>query len=214
MTVYPANSSVKVIMEESTENQIVLQEVDLGASGVYKCEVMAEYPDFLSDSAEATMTVVVLPDEQPNIEGDVAGHYAVGDTVNLNCTAAPSIPAATLVWYINDQLAKGEYLQNYETEKLSDGLIVSRLGLKFQLSQSDFINGELKLKCTATISTLYHSSDEHSQQDPTARVVQTRPEEGSLVTPTDLPSASASDGLIKRLLALHFILIVFVHLLR
>lgn len=45
----------------------------------------------------------MLPEEQPNIEGDVADHYRVGDMVNLNCTAAPSIPAAILVWYINDK---------------------------------------------------------------------------------------------------------------
>ncbi|KAK3888574.1 hypothetical protein Pcinc_007300 [Petrolisthes cinctipes] len=39
----------------------------------------------------------VLPDEQPKIEGDIKGHYLVGNTVNLNCTSAPSVPAAHLV---------------------------------------------------------------------------------------------------------------------
>ncbi|KAK8744664.1 hypothetical protein OTU49_000555, partial [Cherax quadricarinatus] len=212
------NSNVKVIMEASTGEKVVLQEVDLSASGEYTCEVHSEFPDFIGADASAPMTVVVLPEEKPNIEGDVAGHYAVGDTVNLNCTAAPSIPEASLVWFINDKQASQECVHKYELEKLSDGLAVSKLGLNFRLNQSHFINGELKLKCTATIATLYHSSDEHSQQDPTAQVkeVRERPEEGSLVTSTDpgASSTSVSNGLIKRLLALHAIFLIFVHLLR
>lgn len=42
--------------------------------------------------------------------------------------------------------APREYVQEYELQELSDGLSVSSLGLNFKLSQSDFINGELKLK--------------------------------------------------------------------
>ncbi|XP_045625008.1 cell adhesion molecule 2 isoform X2 [Procambarus clarkii] len=209
---------IKVNMEASTGETVVLQEIDLSASGKYMCEVHTEYPEFTCVDKEATMTVVVIPEEQPNIEGDVTGHYGVGDTVKLNCTAAPSIPEASLVWFINDKQAPKEFVHEYELEKLSDGLAVSRLGLDFKLSQSDFIHGELKLKCTATIATLYHSSDEHSQQDPTAQVkeVRERPEEGSLVTSTDegSSSTSVSGGLIKRLLALHATLLITLHLLR
>lgn len=43
-----------------------------------------------------------IPNERPRIEGVVDGHFRVDDLVNLNCTAAPSMPAATLLWYIND----------------------------------------------------------------------------------------------------------------
>lgn len=44
----------------------------------------------------------MIPNERPRIEGVVDGHFRVDDLVNLNCTAAPSMPAAALKWIIND----------------------------------------------------------------------------------------------------------------
>ncbi|XP_064109140.1 uncharacterized protein LOC135217305 isoform X1 [Macrobrachium nipponense] len=177
------NDKVEVLESEMNPETIVLKEVDLSAAGVYKCEVNLDWPDFKVDFKSRNMTVVVIPDEQPNIEGEVSAHYAVGNIVNLTCIAAPSIPAAALVWLINDKEADEEHLIHYPIEKITDGLLVSKLGLSFELEKKDFINGELKLKCTATIAALYRSSDEHSQQDPTAVAteVRERPTEGSLV---------------------------------
>lgn len=211
-------SGVEVIESESSAEKIVLKEVDLSAAGEYKCEVHLEWPDFINTNKASNMTVVVIPQEQPNIEGDVGGHYSVGDRVHLNCTAAPSTPPASLVWLINDKEAPENYLRHYEHRKAADGLLVSNLGLNFKLSKSDFINGELKLKCTATIATLYQSSDEHSQQDPTAAVKEVRerpPAEGSLVTST---GTSGSNSLwtfpIQQLLGLRVLAVLLcVHLL-
>ncbi|KAK7072842.1 hypothetical protein SK128_022444 [Halocaridina rubra] len=78
--------------------------------------------------------------------------------------------------------APEEYVRHYDHRKVEDGLLISNLGLNFKLSKSDFINGELKLKCTATIAALYTKSDEHSQQDQTAEVRDRFPTEGSLTT--------------------------------
>ncbi|XP_068202287.1 cell adhesion molecule 2-like [Palaemon carinicauda] len=176
------NDKVEVIESETSPEKITLKEVDLTAAGTYTCEVNSDWPDFKSHTMSRNMTVVVIPEEQPNIEGEVNAHYAVGDMVNLKCIAAPSIPAAALVWLINDREADEEYLTHYEKQKYADGLLVSSLGLSFQLEKKDFINGELKLKCTATIAALYRSSDEHSQQDTAiATEVRERPTEGSLV---------------------------------
>lgn len=213
-------SSINVIKEGSTGEKVMLANVDLSASGSYKCKITTEWPDFMEKEMTETMTVVVIPEEQPSIEGDVDGHYRDGDMVNLNCTAAPSIPAAILVWYINDKEAPEEYVQEYEVQQLRDGLLVSSLGLNFKLSRSDFIKHELKLKCTANIATLYSGSYEHSQQVPTtstsAKEVLNRPEEGSLVTAADPGSGSTLvvDGLIHRLLVLHVVLLIYAYLLR
>ncbi|KAK7072841.1 hypothetical protein SK128_022443 [Halocaridina rubra] len=96
-------TDVEVIKAESDGEKVVLKEVDLSASGSYKCEVNLDWPEFKSVFEISNMTVVVIPQEQPNIEGDIGGHYKVGDRVRLNCTAAPSIPPAALVWLINDK---------------------------------------------------------------------------------------------------------------
>lgn len=45
-------------MEESQENKVVLREVDLTATGQYKCEVGRDWPDFTFDDKTANMTVV------------------------------------------------------------------------------------------------------------------------------------------------------------
>ncbi|PRD26877.1 UNVERIFIED_CONTAM: cadm2 [Trichonephila clavipes] len=49
------------------------------------------------------LLVNVLPTEGPKITGGVS-KYRVGDTVYVNCTSSKSKPAATLRWYINDEL--------------------------------------------------------------------------------------------------------------
>ncbi|GIY70876.1 hypothetical protein CDAR_248881 [Caerostris darwini] len=47
----------------------------------------------------------MLPTEGPKITGGVS-KYRVGDTVYVNCTSSKSKPAATLRWYINDELVR------------------------------------------------------------------------------------------------------------
>lgn len=46
---------------------------------------------------------LVLPSEGPTLTGGNQ-EYRIGDTVVVNCTSAKSKPAATLRWYINDEL--------------------------------------------------------------------------------------------------------------
>lgn len=194
MTIFE-DSAVQVIREQSNGETVVLHEVDLAASGSYTCTVIGEAPKFHQVTMTKNMTVVVVPDKQPRIEGAVPDHYAVGDTVNLTCTAAPSIPAASLAWYINDKEADDEYLE-YLPEKTEDGLYVSRLHLNFELAKEDFIKGELTLKCEASIAMLYLASDEHSQQEPPAtnKEEQNLPEQITLTTET-AGSASVLGGL-------------------
>ncbi|XP_063588103.1 uncharacterized protein LOC134765391 isoform X2 [Penaeus indicus] len=211
------NSNIQVIMEESEENKVVLREVDLTASGQYKCEVGRDWPEFTYDDKTANMTVVVIPNERPRIEGVVDGHFRVDDLVNLNCTAAPSMPAAAMKWIINDVDAPKEYLREYSHVKTADGLYISTLGLHFKLAKEHFKQGELKLKCTATIEALYHKVEEHSQVNPTGTVVRELPPEGSLVTANGPPSSGSEtmcSALLERLAALHVVLLLSVHLLR
>ncbi|XP_015908486.1 uncharacterized protein [Parasteatoda tepidariorum] len=150
---------VKVDLSKSGSQSVYLRHVDLNSGGMYRCEVSAEAPEFQTVAAEKRMTVFVLPTEGPKITGGVP-KYRIGDTVFVNCTSSKSKPAATLRWYINDELAKPEYEMEHSTTLHADSLETSSLSLKFSVSEYHFRGGNMKLKCTATISRVYTMSNE------------------------------------------------------
>ena len=43
-----------------------------------------------------------IPKEKPTLKG-ARERYRPGDSVHINCTSAPSKPAASLTWFINDE---------------------------------------------------------------------------------------------------------------
>ncbi|XP_035212985.1 uncharacterized protein LOC118186918 [Stegodyphus dumicola] len=150
---------VRVDLSKSGSQSVYLRHVDLNSAGTYRCEVSAEAPEFQTVAAEKKMTVFVLPTEGPKITGGLS-KYRVGDTVSVNCTSAKSKPAATLRWYINDELAKPEYEMEHSTILHADSLEISSLSLKFIVTEQHFRSGNMKLKCTATISRVYTMSNE------------------------------------------------------
>lgn len=150
---------IKVDLSKSGKQSVYLRNVDLNSAGVYKCEISAEAPSFKTVEAEKEMKVFVLPSEGPKITGGLA-EYHIGDTVSVNCTSAKSKPPATLRWYINDELAGPEYETEYSTTLHADGLETSSLGLRFVVTEKHFRHGNMKLKCTATISRVYTMSNE------------------------------------------------------
>ncbi|GIY59521.1 ig-like domain-containing protein [Caerostris darwini] len=101
----------------------------------------------------------ILPTEGPSITGG-RSKYRIGDTVYVNCTSSKSKPAATLRWYINDELATVDNELEHSTTLHSDGLETSSLSLKFMVNELHFRRGNMKLKCTATISRVYTMSNE------------------------------------------------------
>ncbi|GFY79342.1 uncharacterized protein TNIN_381631, partial [Trichonephila inaurata madagascariensis] len=94
-------------LSKSGSQSVYLRHVDLNSAGVYRCEVSAEAPEFQTVEAEKEMKVLVLPTEGPRIMGGLP-KYRVGDTVFVNCTSSRSKPAATLNWYINDEIIIGK----------------------------------------------------------------------------------------------------------
>ncbi|XP_076300365.1 uncharacterized protein LOC143218797 isoform X2 [Lasioglossum baleicum] len=153
---------VNVNTYNSTEKSVVLKNVNLTSTGRYRCEVSAEAPAFQTVSDHADMTVVVLPDEGPRITG---GHsrYQVGQVVRMNCTSAPSKPAALLTWFINGDPADTQYLKGPHITAVDEkGLETAVLGLEFRVAKKHFKRGDMKLKCLATIATVYLQSNEES----------------------------------------------------
>ena len=114
-------------MKQSSQKKVVLLNMSLKATGLYECYVLEEEPEFNEAKKGANLTVVgkyiekindprqsigegnlfmnlslVIPTTKPVIEPAPSEGLHPGSEVNLNCTAAPSIPEATLEWHIND----------------------------------------------------------------------------------------------------------------
>ncbi|EZA55872.1 hypothetical protein X777_04091 [Ooceraea biroi] len=158
---------VTVIIHDSTEKRVVLRSVNLMSSGRYRCEVSAEAPSFQTVSDHSDMLVIALPEKGPTItiNGDLPGkyRYQVGDVVRYNCSSAMSKPSAILSWFINGEPADTEFLRGpHITDVSGEGLETVMLGLEFRLRSKHFKKGDLKIKCLATIATIYLKSNELS----------------------------------------------------
>ncbi|KFB39716.1 AGAP007932-PA-like protein [Anopheles sinensis] len=160
-SVFP-QPGIFVDLLNSTSDQVVLDTIDLSSSGKYRCEVSAEAPSFQTVSDHGEMLVVVLPEEDPYITGGKP-RYQIGDVVRVNCTSGRSKPAVHLTWYINGEAADGALVKQYEPVVSGpDKLETSILGLEFRVKPKHFKRGDMKLKCLATISTVYWKSNEES----------------------------------------------------
>ncbi|XP_065158335.1 cell adhesion molecule 2-like [Atheta coriaria] len=153
---------VTVNIHNSSDTQVVLTSVQLPSSGLYRCEVSGEAPFFQTVTEHQRMMVVALPEEEPKITGGKP-RYQVGDTVRVNCTSGRSKPAAQLSWFINGEHADPNFLRGPDTIVTGrEGLETSILGLEFAVRPKHFKKGDMKLKCLATIATLYFRSNEES----------------------------------------------------
>jgi len=162
-TVFP---KLGLVVDEyrSTETRIILKRVDLATSGMFRCEVSGEAPLFQTATSNQVMVVVDLPDQGPIITGS-RPKYKIEETLDANCTSTNSLPAAHLRWYINGEEATFQQIVNYPVEELPGGLQTSVLGLRLKTHKRLFHeSGDLKIKCTAAIDTIYWRSNEESIQ--------------------------------------------------
>ncbi|XP_065364029.1 uncharacterized protein beat-IV [Calliphora vicina] len=143
---------VRVIEEHSDSTRVLLRGLTINSTGLYRCEVSAEAPNFSSVQGEGRMDIVYLPRDGPHIKGQQF-QYQIGETLNLNCTSGKSHPASHLQWFINDQaVVDGHYLVRYNDTVHRHGLITSTLGLEMTVDGRHFNNGAMRVKCLASIS--------------------------------------------------------------
>eukprot|EP00096_Caligus_rogercresseyi_P005165 TRINITY_DN2013_c0_g1_i1.p1 TRINITY_DN2013_c0_g1~~TRINITY_DN2013_c0_g1_i1.p1 ORF type:complete len:308 (-),score=55.05 TRINITY_DN2013_c0_g1_i1:316-1239(-) len=158
-----ARPGVKVDVSRSDDTRITLRNLNMKSTGRYRCEVSTEAPTFATVSGYGDMIVVVTPSNGPKIHGGKV-RYRPGDTVNVNCTSRKSKPAADLLWSINGEPALDSMLVKYPIHNTTRGLHTSTLGLRFEVLPEHFHRGDMKLKCTATIATIYWKSNERSAE--------------------------------------------------
>ncbi|CAL1270743.1 unnamed protein product [Larinioides sclopetarius] len=91
--------------------------------------------------------------EGPVITGGLPRYY-VGDIVDVNCSSARSLDLPQLEWHINDKMARPEFLTPYPPTHYPDGLSSAKLGLQFRVLSEHLRGDEMRLKCTATHSSI------------------------------------------------------------
>ncbi|XP_042209559.1 uncharacterized protein LOC121857541 [Homarus americanus] len=149
---------VNVDTQLSTHEKIVLKDVQLSSSGKYKCEVIGEWPTFHTADKSSYMDVL---GRQTNFSG-TKYKYHIGDLVKLTCSSPRSRPPAHLTWFINGDQVPTEYLVPINSTRYPNGLVQMHLGLSFLVANQHFHTGELKLRCSAGIDSLYYKTQEHS----------------------------------------------------
>ncbi|XP_016989198.1 uncharacterized protein LOC108051569 [Drosophila rhopaloa] len=143
---------VRVIEELSDASRVLLRGLTLNSTGLYRCEVSAEAPNFSSVQGEGRMDIVFLPRDGPHIRGQQY-QYQIGEYLYLNCTSGKSHPASHLQWFVNEQPILDEhYLHKYNDIVHKHGLITSTLGLQLPLEPRHFHDGDMRVKCMASIS--------------------------------------------------------------
>ncbi|XP_064553079.1 uncharacterized protein beat-IV isoform X2 [Drosophila montana] len=143
---------VRVIEELSDASRVLLRGLTLNSTGLYRCEISAEAPNFSSVQGEGRLDIVFLPRDGPHIRGQ-QHQYQIGEYLTLNCTSGKSHPASHLQWFINEQpILEEQYLHKYNDIVHKHGLITSILGLQLELEPRHFHDGEMRVKCLASIS--------------------------------------------------------------
>jgi len=99
LQIFPQHG-IRVERSKSSRQHVFLFDLQLEASGTYRCEVSAEAPSFRTKHEEKVMVVVQEPYHNEII--GLQPSYQVGDLVNTTCYSRGSSPPAELAWKIND----------------------------------------------------------------------------------------------------------------
>ncbi|GFG32006.1 hypothetical protein Cfor_08526, partial [Coptotermes formosanus] len=141
----------------SNESVVVLRNVGFNLSGNFSCEVTVEAPSFSTATVHQQMLVVSLPESPPVIHTE-HDRYEPGDTLRANCSSPPSKPPASLSFFLNNIPVGVPEIRQYRT--MPDTQQLSFLPLSTTLFPMHFSNGQLVIKCTAHIATVYYQSTE------------------------------------------------------
>ncbi|XP_049284170.1 uncharacterized protein LOC125764226 [Anopheles funestus] len=170
MKIFPAQG-VQVKRSASNESQLTLLGLSLSSSGKYSCEVSADAPSFHTMIVTGDLEVCEVPKHVPSIHG-MRSRYRVGDIVRGNCTSHNSRPPANLTWYINEAQANPSYIRTHKPfRERKNEFETSLAGIHFVVGSHHFVNGKLKIRCTARIHDIYLQSTERSIDEDRPRVI-------------------------------------------
>jgi len=99
LQIFPQHG-IRVERSKSSRQHVFLFDLQLEASGSYRCEVSAEAPSFRTKHEEKVMVVVQEPYHNQIV--GLKPRYYTGDLVNVTCYSKGSSPPAELSWKVND----------------------------------------------------------------------------------------------------------------
>ncbi|XP_054262869.1 junctional adhesion molecule 2A-like [Macrosteles quadrilineatus] len=165
--IFPIHGMPQLQVQEVKSNatQVTLRKVLPVMSGHYSCEVSADAPSFQTALVTGKMKVVTPPRHSPSLHG-LRPRYRVGERLRVNCTSAESLPAANLSWLINGHQVDERHARVYHTVSggLGDLETVTSILEKSLVSQDFNSNSRLKIRCTASILSVYWKTTEKSAE--------------------------------------------------
>ncbi|XP_014217662.1 uncharacterized protein LOC106646139, partial [Copidosoma floridanum] len=161
---------IQIDPHNSTENQVVIKNVDFQLTGNFSCETTTDSESFYTQKSSKFLTVVSIPKDKPVIMSERA-HYSPGDTLKANCSTTPSKPLVTLSFTLNGaQVKDTETKQSLEKHDYSGysagGGRSPRQGkqwseISLQLQPFHYTKqGHLNLLCIAKIPNIYEQASE------------------------------------------------------
>ncbi|XP_068207682.1 uncharacterized protein [Palaemon carinicauda] len=134
-----------------------LTRLNVSASGLYRCEVIAEHPSFTTDAARASMTVLKEPLRPPTLVGE-REIYEPSEMIKVGCqTQRPHQQAldAKLQWYLDGNQVDSEWMTPY-----GGGPSQTRYGVSLHVPGERIyaMGGSVEAECRLTLGPLEVSS--------------------------------------------------------
>jgi len=155
--------------------EVGLSSVTLFTSGLYGCEVSADFPEYDTDISRSHLHVFVPPEDRPLVTG-ISDRYKSGERVNLTCLCRATYPAANLSWFISGRKASPAWV--------SPTTIATEVETRLLTSSSRLVmpaKDQAVVKCVASILTSFWQSEDvlvSRQEPPMAPVLTDRKGEG------------------------------------
>jgi hypothetical protein len=155
-------------VSRSNSTEVTLTDVKRETSGEFKCEVSADAPSFHTEIRAAHLLVADVPDEGPVLRTEVQ-EKSIGARIKANCTTPGSYPPMNVTWFINDLEVHPKYgidiHNSVERYDALPGLETVRSMISINASLELFKNGKMKIRCLATMFTLYRKTQESELHD-------------------------------------------------
>lgn len=151
------------VQEDATgvERLTIIAAMSATAEGRYTCEVSAEAPSFQTAQVHAFMYVVDLPKSGPELHG-IKLRYKAGMKLKAECISRDSLPAANLSFFVNNEPAHKQHVMHRVDGQTPDGLMTAYSTIQFVVQNHHFVEGRLRIRCTAIIYSIYIKTHEKS----------------------------------------------------
>ncbi|BES95027.1 Hypothetical protein NTJ_07836 [Nesidiocoris tenuis] len=188
-------------ISESNATQVKLSRTSRETSGLFCCEVSAEFPSFFTLEVSSPMIVVEPPVGKPSITG-LKLQYRLGETLTANCTAPGSRPAANITWFVNNHLVEQHRYNVTEWRRtLTGDSDQTSSQLKINLTRRHLFHHSgqyrsMRIKCAASVFNVYTEwVEKFVDLDKKSRSAQAKgKEENDAVEPRSKNPNSSKDG--------------------